>query len=125
MAQAFVPICPGLTHFYVGALTGAEEPQSVWTDSKMPNGILLSLSFAPLIQLEDGSFYLPEESIVYRAVAVDRMRPIAYKFVAKTFEVDPNEFEEKTKDPNDPNTKEQDPNSAMKSQDDLRDAKKR
>lgn len=125
MAQAFVPICPGLTHFYIGALTGAEEPQLVWADPKMPNGIVLGLSFTPLIQLEDGSFYLPEESIVYRAVAVDRMRPIAYKFVAKTFEVDPNAFEEKTKDPNDPNTKEQDPNSTMKPQDDILNPKKR
>lgn len=113
MAQAFVPICPGLTHFYIGALTGAEEPQLVWADPKMPNGIVLGLSFAPLIQLEDGSFYLPEESIVYRAVAVDRMRPIAYKFVAKTFDADPNALDEKTKDPNDPNTKAADPNSAM------------
>ncbi len=114
MAQAFVPICTGLTHFYIGALTGAEEPQPAWTDTKMPNGILVSLSFASLIQLEDGSFYLPETSVVSRAVAVDRMRPIAYKFVAKTFEVDPNDFDEKANDPNnpsDPNAKEEDPNS--------------
>jgi hypothetical protein len=103
MSAAFVPICTGLTQFYIGALTDAEEPQLAWNDAaRMPNGLLLSLSFASLVQLEDGSFYLPEESIVYRTVAVDRMRPIAYKFVAKTFNPDPNELN--AQDPNDPNS---------------------
>jgi len=125
MSKAFVPICPGLTQFYIGALTGAQEPQPMWAESKMPNGIVLSLSFAPLIQLEDGSFYLPEESIVYRAVAVDRMRPIAYQFVAKTFSADPNLLDPNQRDPNEPNAINQNPSDAAKPQDGLPDMDKR
>lgn len=102
MSQAFVPICTGLTHFYIGALTGAEEPQVAWTDTKMPSGILLSVSFTPLVQLEDGSFYLPEQSVAFRAVAIDRTRAITYKFVPKTFTAEPNELDS-AKDPNDSN----------------------
>lgn len=98
--EVFVPVCPGLTHFYIGALTGAEEPASNWLDPKMPNGIVLGVSFAPLVQLQDGSYYLPEETIIWRTVAVDRTRQIAYKFVAKTFDdADPNSVSDKA-DPN-------------------------
>ncbi len=99
--EVFVPVCPGLTHLFIGALDEGEEPLPNWTNQKMPNGIVLGISFAPLVQLQDGSYYLPEESIVWRTVAVDRTRPIAYKFVAKTFDTaDPNGMSENA----DPNT---------------------
>lgn len=98
--EVFVPVCPGLTHFYIGALSGAEEPAPNWMNQKMPNGIVLGISFAPLVQLQDGSYYLPEETIVWRTAAVDRTRQIAYKFVARTFDnADPNSVSEKA-DPN-------------------------
>jgi len=98
--EVFVPVCPGLTHFYIGALSGAEEPAPNWMNQKMPNGIVLGISFAPLVQLQDGSYYLPEETIVWRTAAVDRTRQIAYKFVAQTFDnADPNSVSEKA-DPN-------------------------
>jgi hypothetical protein len=97
----FVPVCAGLTYFGVFPLTGddfgeqlgqAEDPAvSSWQKQEMPNGILLGLSLSPWVQLADGSYVMPEENIVYRAVAVDRTRPIPYKFVAKRFDQnDPN-----------------------------------
>lgn len=105
--EVFVPVCPGLTHFYIGALSGAEEPAPNWMNQKMPNGIVLGISFAPLVQLQDGSYYLPEETIIWRTAAVDRTRQIAYKFVAQTFDnADPNSVSEKA-DPNTPGTKTQ------------------
>jgi prepilin-type N-terminal cleavage/methylation domain-containing protein len=105
--EVFVPVCPGLTHFYIGALDGGEEPLPNWTNQKMPNGMILGISFAPLVQLQDGSYYLPEETIVWRTTAVDRTRQIAYKFVAKTFDnADPNSVSEKA-DPNTSGTKTQ------------------
>jgi prepilin-type N-terminal cleavage/methylation domain-containing protein len=101
--ELFVPVCSGLTYFGVFALTGNEteeqEPASSWQKQAMPNGILLGLSLAPMMQQEDGSFLLPEGGIIYRDVAVDRTRPIAYKFVAKLEE--PSDPNSKTK--NDPN----------------------
>ena len=53
----------------------------------------------PMVQLADGSFELPEESIVSRAVAVDRTRAITYKLTAKLADYsDPNKTADK--DPN-------------------------
>ncbi|MBM4104066.1 MAG: prepilin-type N-terminal cleavage/methylation domain-containing protein [Planctomycetes bacterium] len=106
--ELFVPVCSGLTYFGVFALTGREteeqEPASSWQRQTMPNGILLGLSLEPMTQLEDGSFVLPEGSIVYRAVAVDRTRPIPYKFTVKLTE------------PNDPNSRgRSDPNETKSS----------
>jgi type II secretory pathway component PulJ len=100
-ADKFVPICPGLTFFGVYALTDANDMVPQWQKQTMPNGILIRLSLQPLIPLEDGTYELPEESIVSRAVAVDRTRPIAYKVGEKLADYsDPNE-----KEGNDPNKK--------------------
>jgi prepilin-type N-terminal cleavage/methylation domain-containing protein len=101
--EFFVPVCSGLTYFGVFALTGneteEEEPASSWQKQAMPTGILLGLSLEPMTQQEDGSFVLPEENIVYRAVAVDRTRSISYKFTAKLVEA----TEPNSQDKNDPN----------------------
>lgn len=95
----FVPICPGLTYFGVYAMTGLQEPLPQWQKQTMPVGVLVRLSMAQMVQLEDGSFVLPEENIVSRAVAVDRTRPIDYKVGEKLADYsDPNKAES-----NDPN----------------------
>jgi type II secretory pathway component PulJ len=95
----YVPICPGLTYFGVYALTDANEMTPQWQKQAMPNGVLIKLSLHPMIQMEDGSFELPEENIVSRAVAVDRTRPIAYKVGEKLADYDdPNKTE--SGDPN-------------------------
>jgi len=99
LPEVFVPICPGLTCFSVFAVTDANELEPQWQKQAMPNGILLKLSLEPMIQLEDGSYELPEENIVSRAVAVDRTRPIAYKLNTQLTDYnDPNKAEK-----NDPN----------------------
>lgn len=95
----FVPISQGLTFFGVYAVSGDEEPIPQWQKQAMPNGVLVKLSMRPMVQMEDGSFELPEENIISRAIAVDRTRPIAYKIGAKLADYsDPNKSES-----NDPN----------------------
>jgi prepilin-type N-terminal cleavage/methylation domain-containing protein len=97
--EIFVPICPGLTFFGVYALADANELAPQWQKQALPKGILVKLSLQPMVQLEDGSFELPEENIVSRAVAVDRTRPITYTLSTKLADYsDPNKSEA-----NDPN----------------------
>jgi hypothetical protein len=99
--DAFVPVCPGLTYFGVYALAGQEEPLPQWQKQVMPAGVLVRLSLQPVVQLEDGSYELPEESIISRTVAVDRTRPMAYKVGEKLADYsDPNKVE--GNDPNKP-----------------------
>jgi hypothetical protein len=89
--EIFVPICPGLTCFSVFALTDANEMTPQWQKQAMPNGILLKLSLEPMVQMDDGSFELPEKSIVSRTVAVDRTRLINYTLNTKLADYsDPN-----------------------------------
>jgi type II secretory pathway component PulJ len=96
----YVPICPGLTYFGVYALTDANEMAPQWQKQTMPNGVMIKLSLQPMVQMEDGSFELPEDTIVSRAVAVDRTRPIAYQLSAKMTDYsDPNNRSESS-DPN-------------------------
>jgi hypothetical protein len=95
----FVPICPGLTYFGVYALSDAGELAPQWQQYIMPGGIVVKVSLHSMIQMEDGSFVLPEENIVSRVVAVDRTRPMAYKLSTKLADYsDPNKTEG-----NDPN----------------------
>lgn len=97
--EVFVPICPGLTFFGAYAITDANEIEMQWQKQTMPNGILLKLSLEPLVQMDDGSFELPEASIVSRAVAVGRTRSITYKLNTKLADYsDPNKTADK--DPN-------------------------
>jgi hypothetical protein len=97
-SEVFVPVCTGLTYFSINAMSDANEMTPQWQKQTMPTGILLKLSLESMVQMDDGSFMLPEESIVSRAVAVDRTRPIRYTLNAKlTEENDPN------KTGNDPN----------------------
>jgi len=89
--ELFVPVYPGLTHFQIEAITGTEQTQPAWQSDMLPNGILIHLSVDPFQVQLDGSFVLPQESVITRAVAIDRTRPITYIFVAQKYDAqDPN-----------------------------------
>jgi type II secretory pathway pseudopilin PulG len=95
--ELFVPACPGLTRFSLEVIGGGQaQPLSQWVSSKLPNAVRIGVSFAPLEQMPDGSYILPEDKIFYRTVAVDRTRTIAYKFVPRNFDLqtDPNAIAE-------------------------------
>lgn len=98
--ELFVPVYPGLTHFQIEAITGTEQAQPSWQSEMLPRGILIHLSVDSFQMLPDGSFVLPQESIITRAVAIDRTRPITYEFVAQQYDAqDPNNM---PADPNKP-----------------------
>ena len=61
-----------------------------WTETKLPAGMRIGISFAELVEDFDGRWIVPEEKIIYRDLAVDRTRAITYKFKPKVF--DANDF---------------------------------
>ena len=86
--ELFVPVCPGLTHFSIEVVQESQaKPAPQWTANTLPPALRIGISFAPLEKMPDGSYILPEEKIVYRTVAVDRTRTIAYKFVSRKLDL--------------------------------------
>ncbi len=96
--ELFVPVYPGLTHFQIEAISGTEQPQPLWQSDALPRGIIIHLSTEPFQVQPDGSLALLQESIITRAVAIDRTRLVIYNFVAQKYDADPNAM------PQDPNT---------------------
>ena len=93
----FIPIASGVTFFELRTQQG-ETILSAWTaEDKMPAAVQIGISFAPLEQWSDGSISVPEESIGYRTVAINRTRMIPYQFVKKELDWE----EEEPEDPND------------------------
>jgi type II secretory pathway component PulJ len=124
--QLFVPVCAELTHFKIEVpqddvfdafkktsaqttvqQTTTENFLNKWNKDDLPKSLRLSISFAPAEKLPTGGFEVPEEDIIFRTLAVDRIRKIPYKFVKKDFTLpDPNDYIEDandTEDANDPN----------------------
>ncbi len=86
--RLFIPITEGLTHFEVQSLMADEVSSAAWTSDTLPTAVRIGISFAPLEELPDGSIGVPEEAILYRSVAVDRSRFIAYEFIRRQLDVD-------------------------------------
>lgn len=82
----FIPTTSGLTLFKVEAVQ-EQQTATVWITPDLPKGIRISVSFAPLEEGPDGRWYVPEEKILQRTVAVNRLRPIAYRFRPKVLDV--------------------------------------
>jgi len=98
-AGLFIPIASGVTFFELRTQQG-QSILSAWTsEEKMPAAVQIGISFAPLEQWADGSISVPEESISYRTVAIDRTRMIPYQFVKKELNLDA--LDDETDDPND------------------------
>lgn len=110
--QLFVPVCAGLTHFKIEIpqddvfdafkktsqqAAGQEtEPGTFlekWDKDELPKSLRIGISFAPAEKMPTGGFEVSEENIIYRTLAVDRIRKIPYKFVKKDFTLpDPNDY---------------------------------
>ena len=80
--EMFVPVCRGVSLFLIEATAGT-DPNFVlgWAKEELPLGVQISISFAEPIENLLGDMEVPEEDIKSRAVAVDRVRQMAYQFV--------------------------------------------
>lgn len=97
---AFIPVTDGVTFFEVQAITN-QKMTPAWMQPALPQGIRIGISFALPEELPDGGVGIPEEKIVFRTIAIDRTRPLAYQFEQRVFDV--NDFlPDETEDPNEP-----------------------
>lgn len=96
----FVPTASGLTYFKVEALDN-EQAVPLWLKPELPKGLRVSLSFAPLEEGLDGRWSVPEDKIVQRTIAIDRVRTLAYRFRPKVMDV--NDFLPEEQDVSEPN----------------------
>ncbi|HRU15930.1 MAG TPA: prepilin-type N-terminal cleavage/methylation domain-containing protein [Anaerohalosphaeraceae bacterium] len=102
----FIPTAAGLTFFKVEACNN-QKFLSSWTQTELPKGLRIGVSFAPMVEDLDGRWAVPEEKIIWRTVAIDRVRTIAYRFQPKVMDV--NDFmpiESPVEEPNQTNLKE-------------------
>jgi prepilin-type N-terminal cleavage/methylation domain-containing protein len=96
--QRFIPIASEVTFFDLRVQQG-EQVLGAWKSEKLPKAVRIGLSFAAPQELEDGSYNVADEDIVYRTVAVDRTRMIPYQLVKA--ELDLGILDDETDDPND------------------------
>lgn len=96
--ERFIPIAADVTFFDL-AIQQGEQLLNTWTSDSLPKAIRIGLSFAPPQELEDGSFNVADEDIMYRTVAVDRTRMIPYQF--QKVELDLGVLDDEMDDPND------------------------
>lgn len=85
--ELFVPVCDGLTLFKVQIPKG-EELQDKWTQTSLPDGIVVTISFAEPVKTLSGTLDVPDTEKIRRNIAVDRTRKIAFKIIKKEVEQD-------------------------------------
>jgi hypothetical protein len=87
--STFVPICRGVTFFGIQVSTG-KVLQAEWTNDSLPNGILVTISFAEPFKTLAGTFDVPDTEKITRTIAIDRTRKIRFIFVKKEDEKETN-----------------------------------
>jgi len=96
--QRFVPVADGITYFEVLVPSG-ENLVNAWTQTRLPNAVMVSMSTALPVQNELGEWVIPEEAIYTRTIAVDRTRQLRFRFAKQDLDLsalganDPNQFE--------------------------------
>ncbi|MHC4508719.1 MAG: prepilin-type N-terminal cleavage/methylation domain-containing protein [Planctomycetota bacterium] len=78
--ELFVPICGGVTFFKIEGFTGNNRVER-W-NGPPPPGIIVTISFAEPSKKADGTFDVPEEQKIMRAIALDRTRKIRFQIAA-------------------------------------------
>jgi hypothetical protein len=89
----FVPVCTGLSHFQIEVLQG-ENLLDLWQEEGLPPGFRVTLSFAEPVVSPRGEVMVPEETLVHRTIAVDRMRAIRFEIFNDADPNDPNAINE-------------------------------
>ena len=83
--ELFIPVKTGITFFEIVVPQGDRVLRS-WKQNTLPRMIRITLSLAaPQEDFITGDLVVREDDKVTRIVAIDRTRPIAYKFVRKEF----------------------------------------
>lgn len=85
--ELFVPVCEGLSYFKIQAAKG-ELPQDSWTAETLPNGIVVTISFAEPFKTTEKNFDVLANQKITRTVAIDRTRKIQFIFVKKEYGAD-------------------------------------
>jgi type II secretory pathway component PulJ len=78
--ELFVPVCTGITFFRIQVPVG-EELQDAWSDVALPNGIIVTISFAEPFQAQNGVLDVPEEAKTVRSITINRTRKIKFDIV--------------------------------------------
>jgi len=75
--ELFVPICTGVTFFKIQVSSG-ENLQDQWSGESLPQGLVVTISFAEPFKTVAGNFEVPQTEQITRTVAVDRTRKIQF-----------------------------------------------
>ncbi len=94
--QRFVPVADGITYFEILVPSG-QSLVNAWTQSRLPNAVVVSMSTALPVQNDLGEWVIPETGIYTRTIAIDRTRNVPFRFVE-------GEFDLSALDANDPNS---------------------
>jgi hypothetical protein len=76
--RQLVPLCDGLTHFEIWVVSHGRR-MNAYSQNILPEQVIVSLSFAEP-QKQGNEYIIPEEEIVTRTIAVNRVRKIGYIF---------------------------------------------
>lgn len=86
--ELFVPVCEGLTFFKLQVPRG-ERLYDRWTTSTLPNGVIVTISFAEPFKTTTGALDVPDHRKITRTVAVDRTRKIGFLYALPTDQNEP------------------------------------
>jgi prepilin-type N-terminal cleavage/methylation domain-containing protein len=75
--SVYVPICGGITYFNIKIITDKKEMETVWPGG-VPNGIVVTISFAQPYKNEEGHYDVPENEKYSRTIAIDKTRKIKF-----------------------------------------------
>jgi len=73
----FVPVCEGLTFFKIQVQQGGAS-QDKWTDTSLPAGIKVTISFASPYKTITGDLDVPDSEKISRTIAIDRTRKLKF-----------------------------------------------
>ena len=80
--ELFVPVCSGVTFFKI-QVPSRESFADKWTAASLPNGVVVTISFAEPFKTLSGTLDVAEDDKISRSIAVDRNREIRFSFVTK------------------------------------------
>ena len=84
--QRFVPVAEGITYFEVLVPSG-DKLINAWTQSRLPNAVVVALSTALPVQNDLGEWIIPEKDVYTRTIAVDRTRHITFRLIDQEFDL--------------------------------------
>jgi len=75
--ELFVPLCTGISYFRIQVPKG-EDFQDEWTNGSLPDGIMVTISFAEPYETLEGTLDVPEADKFVRTIAIDRIKKMKF-----------------------------------------------